>query len=134
MTEIVETLLIKEGRDMGKRDESVIHEFLFRMKLQDHIFFHIMDVDNEGRVRNKMWVHPRSIAAYEDFHNDVSVDTILCTDIRLCRDMRRQWHLIFVQNLTTSWISLYAPKLRVCTHIILHNHPSLAKSVIRKNI
>ncbi|XP_042038241.1 protein FAR1-RELATED SEQUENCE 4-like [Salvia splendens] len=34
-----------------------------------------MDVDDEGRLRNVMWVHPRSIAAYEEFHDVVSFDT-----------------------------------------------------------
>ncbi|KAG6423166.1 hypothetical protein SASPL_113554 [Salvia splendens] len=60
---------------LGEGDAKAIHGLFFRMQLQDKNFFHIMDVDDEGRMRNVMWVHSCSIAAYEEFHDVVSFDT-----------------------------------------------------------
>ncbi|KAL8512120.1 hypothetical protein ACS0TY_018538 [Phlomoides rotata] len=34
-----------------------------------------MDIDEEGRLRNVLWIHPRSKIAYEEFHDVVSFDT-----------------------------------------------------------
>ncbi|KAL8464345.1 hypothetical protein ACS0TY_034028 [Phlomoides rotata] len=39
-------------------------------------FFHLIDIDDEGRLRNILWIHPRSRAAYKYFHDVVSFDTI----------------------------------------------------------
>ncbi|XP_050232898.1 protein FAR-RED IMPAIRED RESPONSE 1-like [Mercurialis annua] len=38
-------------------------------------FFHLMEVSDAGRLLNVMWIHPRSKAAYEEFHDVVSFDT-----------------------------------------------------------
>ncbi|KAL8460404.1 hypothetical protein ACS0TY_031297 [Phlomoides rotata] len=38
-------------------------------------FFHLIDIDDEGRLRNVLWIHPISRVAYEDFHDVVSFDT-----------------------------------------------------------
>ncbi|XP_042023049.1 protein FAR1-RELATED SEQUENCE 8-like [Salvia splendens] len=53
---------------LGEGDAKAIHGLFLRMQ-------HIMDVDDEGRQRNVMWVHPRSIAAYKEFHDVVNFDT-----------------------------------------------------------
>ncbi|KAL8457264.1 hypothetical protein ACS0TY_035203 [Phlomoides rotata] len=34
-----------------------------------------MDLDQHGRLRNVLWIHPRYRAAYEEFHDVVSFDT-----------------------------------------------------------
>ena len=38
-------------------------------------FFYLVEVSDEGRLLNVMWIHPRSRAAYEEFHDVVCFDT-----------------------------------------------------------
>ncbi|KAH6762419.1 hypothetical protein C2S52_019852 [Perilla frutescens var. hirtella] len=68
---------IEERRRMmiGDGDAEVVRNLFNRLKLRDGNFYHLMDTDNEGRLRNVLWIHPRSRAAYEDFYDAVSFDT-----------------------------------------------------------
>ncbi|XP_042432944.1 protein FAR1-RELATED SEQUENCE 4-like [Zingiber officinale] len=60
---------------LGDGDAEVIHKLFITMQLRDRNFFHLMDVDDEGRLCNVLWIHPPSKAAYEEFHDVISFDT-----------------------------------------------------------
>ncbi|XP_057808583.1 protein FAR-RED IMPAIRED RESPONSE 1-like [Salvia miltiorrhiza] len=60
---------------LGEGDAEAISQLFSRLQKSDARFFHLMDIDDHGRLRNVMWIHPRSIAAYEEFHDVVSFDT-----------------------------------------------------------
>ncbi|KAH6760672.1 hypothetical protein C2S51_017621 [Perilla frutescens var. frutescens] len=68
---------IEEQRRMriGDGDAEAVRNLFNRLKLRDGSFYHLMETDNEGRLRNVLWIHPRSRATYEDFHDAVSFDT-----------------------------------------------------------
>ncbi|KAG6482163.1 hypothetical protein ZIOFF_058794 [Zingiber officinale] len=54
---------------LGDGDAEGIRKLFITMQLRDRNFFHLMDVDDEGRQCNVLWIHPRSKAAYEEFHD-----------------------------------------------------------------
>ncbi|XP_042425822.1 protein FAR1-RELATED SEQUENCE 6-like [Zingiber officinale] len=60
---------------LGDGDAEGIRKLFITMQLRDRNFFHLMDVDDEGRQCNVLWIHPRSKAAYEEFHDVISFDT-----------------------------------------------------------
>ncbi|KAL8556539.1 hypothetical protein ACS0TY_004114 [Phlomoides rotata] len=41
----------------------------------DGHLFYSMDLDQDGRLCNVLWIHPRCRAAYEEFHDVLSFDT-----------------------------------------------------------
>ncbi|KAL8481087.1 hypothetical protein ACS0TY_027572 [Phlomoides rotata] len=60
---------------LGGGDAETIHKMFDTLQLKDRNVYHLMDIDEEGRLCNVFWIHPRSKAAYEDFHDVVSFDT-----------------------------------------------------------
>ncbi|KAL8520773.1 hypothetical protein ACS0TY_011360 [Phlomoides rotata] len=60
---------------LGDGDAEAIRKMFATLQMKDRKFFHLMDIDEDGRLRNVLWIHPRSKAAYEDFHDVVSFDT-----------------------------------------------------------
>ncbi|XP_059639295.1 protein FAR1-RELATED SEQUENCE 6-like [Cornus florida] len=48
---------------LGKGDPQAIYNYLCRMQLTNPNFFYLMDLNDEGRVRNAFWVDARSRAA-----------------------------------------------------------------------
>ncbi|KAL8511489.1 hypothetical protein ACS0TY_018042 [Phlomoides rotata] len=56
-------------------DAEVIHKMFATLQLKDRNLYHLMNIDEDGRLRNVLWIHPISKAAYEDFHDIVSFDT-----------------------------------------------------------
>ncbi|KAH6792035.1 hypothetical protein C2S52_002512 [Perilla frutescens var. hirtella] len=60
---------------LGEGDAEVVRNLFVRLKAKDPNFYHLMDIDDEVRLRNVLWIHPRSIAAYEEFHDVLSFDT-----------------------------------------------------------
>ncbi|KAH6762329.1 hypothetical protein C2S52_019762 [Perilla frutescens var. hirtella] len=60
---------------LGEGDAEAVRNLFVRLKAKDPNFYHLMDIDDEGRLRNVLWIHPRSIAAYEEFHDVLSFDT-----------------------------------------------------------
>ncbi|KAG6536338.1 hypothetical protein ZIOFF_001392 [Zingiber officinale] len=60
---------------LGDGDAEAIRKLFITMQLRDRNFFNLMDVDDEGRLCNVLWIHPRSKAAYEEFHDIISFDT-----------------------------------------------------------
>ncbi|KAL8506797.1 hypothetical protein ACS0TY_017625 [Phlomoides rotata] len=57
---------------LGEGDPEAIRQMFARLQLNDPNFFYLMDIDSKGRLRNVLWIHPRSRAAYEEFHDVVS--------------------------------------------------------------
>ncbi|KAL8529842.1 hypothetical protein ACS0TY_007049 [Phlomoides rotata] len=60
---------------LGVGDAEAIRKLFARLQHRDRIFFHLIDIDDEGRLRNVLWIHPRSRATYEYFNDVVSFDT-----------------------------------------------------------
>ncbi|KAL8484125.1 hypothetical protein ACS0TY_026719 [Phlomoides rotata] len=60
---------------LGNGDAEAIRQLFCRLELKDKNFFYSMDLDQDGRLRNVLWIHPRCRAAYEEFHDVVSFDT-----------------------------------------------------------
>ncbi|KAL8456720.1 hypothetical protein ACS0TY_034823 [Phlomoides rotata] len=56
-------------------DAEAIRKLFATLQHRDVIFFYMIDIDDEGRLRNVLLIHPRSRAAYEDFNDVVSFDT-----------------------------------------------------------
>ena len=44
------------------------------MRWRHSIFFHLIDMDEEGLLRNGFWADARCIAAYEAFGDVISMD------------------------------------------------------------
>ncbi|XP_040998443.1 protein FAR1-RELATED SEQUENCE 5-like isoform X3 [Juglans microcarpa x Juglans regia] len=60
---------------LGKGGGEALNEYFQRMREMNDGFISVMDVDDEGRLRNVFWVDARSRAAYEDFGDVVTFDT-----------------------------------------------------------
>ncbi|XP_058008148.1 protein FAR-RED IMPAIRED RESPONSE 1-like [Hevea brasiliensis] len=60
---------------LGDGDAEAIHKLFVRMQRNDPEFFYSFDLDDDSRLSNVLWVHPRSRAAYEEFNDVVSFDT-----------------------------------------------------------
>ncbi|KAL8459868.1 hypothetical protein ACS0TY_031684 [Phlomoides rotata] len=56
-------------------DAEAIRQLFCRLQLKDGNFFYSMDLDEDGRLHNVLWIHPRCRAAYEEFHDVLSFDT-----------------------------------------------------------
>lgn len=56
-------------------DVDCINRMFLSMQQENSDFFHLIHADEEGRVDNVFWVHPRSRAAYEEFNDAVSIDS-----------------------------------------------------------
>ncbi|KAL6579926.1 hypothetical protein OROMI_007950 [Orobanche minor] len=44
---------------LGDGDAEAIRKTFASMQLKDRNFYHLMDIDSEGRLRNILWIHPR---------------------------------------------------------------------------
>ncbi|KAL8473291.1 hypothetical protein ACS0TY_030211 [Phlomoides rotata] len=60
---------------LGDGDAEAIRQLFCRLQLKDGNFFYFMDLDEDGRLRNVLWIHLRCRAAYEEFHDVLSFDT-----------------------------------------------------------
>ncbi|KAL8546642.1 hypothetical protein ACS0TY_006386 [Phlomoides rotata] len=60
---------------LGDGDAEAIHQLFCRLQLKDDFFFYSMDLDQDGRLCNVLWIHPKCRAAYKEFHDVVSFDT-----------------------------------------------------------
>ncbi|XP_021691243.2 protein FAR1-RELATED SEQUENCE 6 [Hevea brasiliensis] len=67
-------LELKEG------DAHAVYNYFCRMKLTSPNFFYLMDLDDDGRLRNVFWTDARSRAAYGYFHDTVAIDTTCLTN------------------------------------------------------
>ncbi|KAF5472737.1 hypothetical protein F2P56_009430, partial [Juglans regia] len=65
---------------LGKGGAGALQEYFCRMQYKNPGFFALMDLDDEGRLRNVFWADPRSRAAYQYFGDVVTFDTTYLTN------------------------------------------------------
>ncbi|KAJ9702601.1 hypothetical protein PVL29_004375 [Vitis rotundifolia] len=61
--------------DLKEGDAHAVYNYFCRMKLTNPNFFYLMDLDDEGRLRNVFWADARSRAVYGYFCDTVAIDT-----------------------------------------------------------
>ena len=61
-------------------DAEAIYQFFAHMQAKNPNFFHLMDLDVEGHLRNVFWADARSRAAYKFFNDVISFDTSYIKD------------------------------------------------------
>ncbi|KAJ4845500.1 hypothetical protein Tsubulata_013011 [Turnera subulata] len=61
--------------NLKKGDAQVIHNYFCRVQLTNPNFFYLMDLNDEGLLRNVFWISSRSKAAYSYFRDVVIFDT-----------------------------------------------------------
>ncbi|KAF5468497.1 hypothetical protein F2P56_012643 [Juglans regia] len=65
---------------LGKGGAGALREYLLRMQYRNPGFFALMDLDDDGRLKNVFWADPRSRAAYQYFGDVVAFDTTYLTN------------------------------------------------------
>lgn len=66
-------LQLREG------DAHAVYNYFCRMKLTNPGFFYLMDLDDEGHLRNVFWADFRSRCAYNYFCDTIAIDTTCLT-------------------------------------------------------
>lgn len=64
---------------LGKDDLEALLQFIARMQTNGTNFFHLMDLDEEGYLKNVFWADGRCRAAYQYFGDVVTFDTTYLT-------------------------------------------------------
>ncbi|CAA0827173.1 Protein FAR1-RELATED SEQUENCE 5 [Striga hermonthica] len=65
---------------LGVGDAEAVCTYFAQMQEVDKIFFYVMDIDEESRIRNLFWADGRSRAAYEAFGDVITFDTTYLTN------------------------------------------------------
>ncbi|KAG2706965.1 hypothetical protein I3760_05G126800 [Carya illinoinensis] len=65
---------------LGAGGAGALREYFLRMQYKNPGFFALMDLDDDGRLKNVFWADPRSRAAYENFDDVVTFDTTYLTN------------------------------------------------------
>ena len=65
---------------LGIGDAEALRNYFVRMQRTSPNFFYVIDMDDEGRLRNVFWVDARSRAAYESFQDVISFDSTYLTN------------------------------------------------------
>ncbi|KAF5477025.1 hypothetical protein F2P56_003704 [Juglans regia] len=65
---------------LGAGGAGALREYFCRMQYKNPGFFALMDLDDEGRLKNVFWADPRSRAAYQYFGDVVTFDTTYLTN------------------------------------------------------
>ncbi|KAF5448059.1 hypothetical protein F2P56_033563 [Juglans regia] len=65
---------------LGAGGAGALRDYFLRMQFKNLGFFYMMDIDDEGRLKNVFWADPRSRAAYQDFGDVVTFDTTYLTN------------------------------------------------------
>ncbi|KAF8396981.1 hypothetical protein HHK36_018619 [Tetracentron sinense] len=65
---------------LAEGDAEAMHIYFTRMQQRNSNFFYLMDLDNEGHLRNVFWADARSRAAYGYFGDVVTFDTTYLTN------------------------------------------------------
>ncbi|XP_042950111.1 protein FAR1-RELATED SEQUENCE 5-like [Carya illinoinensis] len=65
---------------LGKGGAGALREYFARMQYKNDGFFSLMDMDDDGRLRNVFWADARSRAAYKYFGDVVTFDTTYLTN------------------------------------------------------
>ncbi|XP_020691795.1 protein FAR1-RELATED SEQUENCE 6 [Dendrobium catenatum] len=64
---------------LGKDDLEALQQFLARMQTNGTNFFHLMDLDEDGYLKNVFWADGRCKAAYQYYGDVVTFDTTYLT-------------------------------------------------------
>ncbi|KAM0850334.1 hypothetical protein ACQ4PT_053177 [Festuca glaucescens] len=65
---------------LGVGDAHAVYQYFLRMQSKDPDFFHVMDVAEDGRLRNVFWADARCRAAYESYSDVITFDTTYLTN------------------------------------------------------
>ncbi|XP_041023651.1 protein FAR1-RELATED SEQUENCE 5-like isoform X2 [Juglans microcarpa x Juglans regia] len=65
---------------LGKGGAGALREYFCRMQYKNFRFFALMDLDDDGRLKNVFWADSRSRAAYQYFGDVVTFDTTYLTN------------------------------------------------------
>ncbi|XP_031256747.1 protein FAR1-RELATED SEQUENCE 4-like [Pistacia vera] len=65
---------------LGAGDATTIQKYFLKMQKDNPNFFYVMDLDEDGRLQNVLWVDARSRAAFREFDNVVIFDTTYLTN------------------------------------------------------
>ncbi|XP_042963700.1 protein FAR1-RELATED SEQUENCE 5-like [Carya illinoinensis] len=65
---------------VGAGGAGALRDYFLRMQYKNNGFFALMDLDDEGRLRNVFWADPRIQAAYKYFGDVVTFDTTYLTN------------------------------------------------------
>ncbi|KAF8396227.1 hypothetical protein HHK36_017841 [Tetracentron sinense] len=65
---------------LGEGDSEAIHQFFSRMQFKNPAFFYVIDLDEEGCLRNVFWADARSRAACAYFGDIIMLDTTCLTN------------------------------------------------------
>ncbi|XP_041015001.1 protein FAR1-RELATED SEQUENCE 5-like [Juglans microcarpa x Juglans regia] len=65
---------------LGKGGTGALQEYFLRMQYKNLGFFALMDLDDDGRLKNVFWADPRSRASYQYFGDVVTFDTTYLTN------------------------------------------------------
>ncbi|KAG1331271.1 protein FAR1-RELATED SEQUENCE 6 [Cocos nucifera] len=72
---------VERGRlRLGEGDAEALRLFFTRMQAKNSNFFNVVDLDEEGCVRNVFWADARSRAAYQYYNDVVALDTTYVTN------------------------------------------------------
>ncbi|XP_042988636.1 protein FAR1-RELATED SEQUENCE 5-like [Carya illinoinensis] len=65
---------------LGASGAGALRDYFMRMQYKNNGFFALMDLDDDGRLKNVFWADPRSQAAYQYFGDVVTFDTTYLTN------------------------------------------------------
>ncbi|XP_041001654.1 protein FAR1-RELATED SEQUENCE 5-like [Juglans microcarpa x Juglans regia] len=65
---------------LGKGGAGALHEYFARMQYKNNGLFSLMDMDDDGRLKNIFWADSRSRASYKYFGDVVTFDTTYLTN------------------------------------------------------
>ncbi|XP_042983644.1 protein FAR1-RELATED SEQUENCE 5-like isoform X2 [Carya illinoinensis] len=65
---------------LGAGGAGALQQYFLRMQYKNPGFFYMMDIDDDGRLKNVFWADPRSRAAYQYFGDVVTFDTTYLTN------------------------------------------------------
>ncbi|XP_035547264.1 protein FAR1-RELATED SEQUENCE 5-like [Juglans regia] len=65
---------------LGKGGAGALHEYFARMQYKNNGFFSLLDIDDNGRLKNIFWADARSRASYKYFGEIVTFDTTYLTN------------------------------------------------------
>ncbi|KAF5450049.1 hypothetical protein F2P56_030430 [Juglans regia] len=65
---------------LGAVGAGALRDYFMRMQYKNNGFFVLMDLDDDGRLKNVFWADPRSRVAYQYFGDVVTFDTTYLTN------------------------------------------------------
>ncbi|KAK1574812.1 hypothetical protein Q3G72_000155 [Acer saccharum] len=74
--------LVKKRRQLrlGDGDVAALQKYFLKMHHDNSNFFYTIDIDEEGRLKNVLWVDARSRATFKEFGDVVTFDTTYLTN------------------------------------------------------